>query len=51
MGKDINAAFDAVERIDTSAYCILMAEAAGHGAALVDKTGRLVQSVQSFQKP
>jgi len=51
IGKDINAAFDAVERIDTSAYCILMAEAAGHGAALVDKTGKLVQSVQSFQKP
>jgi L-fuculose-phosphate aldolase len=28
MGKDIDAAFDAVERFDTNAYCYLMAQAA-----------------------
>lgn len=26
MGKDLDAAFDAVERMDTNAYCILMAQ-------------------------
>lgn len=28
MGKDIDAAFDAIERFDTNAYCILMAQQA-----------------------
>jgi L-fuculose-phosphate aldolase len=29
MGKDLDAAFDAVERIDTNAYCILMGQHIG----------------------
>lgn len=29
MGKDLNAAFDAVERFDTNAYCLLMARGLG----------------------
>jgi L-fuculose-phosphate aldolase len=31
MGRDLNAAFDAVERLDTNAYCILMAQLLGGG--------------------
>lgn len=31
MGKDLNAAFDAVERFDTNAYCILMGTPVGFG--------------------
>ncbi len=35
MGKDIEAAFDAVERFDTNAYCILMAQQALGGRDLL----------------
>lgn len=31
MGKDLDAAFDAVERFDTNAYCIIMAQMMGLG--------------------
>jgi L-fuculose-phosphate aldolase len=33
MGKDLNAAFDAVERFDTNAYCILMGAPLGFNEA------------------
>jgi L-fuculose-phosphate aldolase len=43
MGKDLDAAFDAVERFDTNAYIILMAEAAGLGNRLSEKSAKLLE--------
>jgi ribulose-5-phosphate 4-epimerase/fuculose-1-phosphate aldolase len=43
MGKDLDAAFDAVERFDTNAYIILMAEAAGLGSKLAEKSAKLLE--------
>lgn len=51
MGKDIEAAFDAVERFDTNAYCILMAHQAFGGTDFL-KTQReaLQAAAQRFGK-
>lgn len=41
MGKDLDSAFDAVERIDTNAYCILMGQQLGMD---VEATCQLLES-------
>lgn len=43
MGRDIDAAFDAVERFDTNAYCILMAHQALGGTDLLQKQRTALQ--------
>lgn len=44
MGKDLEATFDAVERVDTNAYCILMGQHLGmndsHRQALMDEAAK-----------
>jgi L-fuculose-phosphate aldolase len=51
MGKDIDAAFDAVERIDTNAYCILHAQAAlGGRDLLAEQRDLLAAGVARYKK-
>ncbi len=51
MGKDIDAAFDAVERFDTNAYCILQAHAAfGNTDMLYKERHELVAAADRFGK-
>lgn len=49
MGKDLNAAFDAVERFDTNAYCLLMARGLG-SENLESERQRLAEAVMRFQE-
>ena len=50
VGKDLDAAFDLTERIDTNAYCILMSRLLPEGGPLDPETmqGRLREAMQSF---
>ncbi len=51
MGKDIDAAFDAVERIDTNAYCILQAQSAlGGRNLLAEQTEQLRAAAAKYGK-
>lgn len=50
MGKDLDAAFDAVERFDANAYIILMAEQAGQGEELRRKQAAMEAAVATFEK-
>ncbi len=49
MGKDIEAAFDAVERFDTNAYCYLMARQAFGADALSQRGVALAEAYASFK--
>jgi L-fuculose-phosphate aldolase len=50
IGKDIDAAFDAVERFDTNAYCILMAQQALGGQNLLQAQRKaLDEAVAKFK--
>jgi L-fuculose-phosphate aldolase len=50
VGKDIDAAFDLTERIDTNAYCILMSRLLPEGGPIDPETlrMRLSEAIQSF---
>jgi ribose 5-phosphate isomerase B len=50
VGKDLDAAFDLTERIDTNAYCILMSRLLPEGGPLDPETmqGRLRAAIQTF---
>jgi ribulose-5-phosphate 4-epimerase/fuculose-1-phosphate aldolase len=50
VGKDLEAAFDLTERIDTNAYCILMSRLLPEGGPLDPETmqARLKEAIQSF---
>ena len=50
VGKDLDAAFDLTERIDTNAYCILMSRLLPEGGPLDPETmqGRLREAIQTF---
>jgi ribose 5-phosphate isomerase B len=50
IGKDLDAAFDLTERIDTNAYCILMSRLLPEGGPLDPETiqTRLKEAIQSF---
>lgn len=51
IGKDIDCAFDAVERFDTNAYCILMAQQAlGGSDMLKEQRDALQQAQEAFRK-
>ncbi len=51
MGKDLDAAFDAVERFDTNAYCILQAHAAfGNSDMLYKERHELAAAAERFGK-
>lgn len=50
MGKDLDAAFDAVERLDTNAYIILTAEKAGLGDALAQQAAALEEAAAAFEE-
>ncbi|MDZ4769296.1 MAG: class II aldolase/adducin family protein [Chloroflexota bacterium] len=51
IGKDIDAAFDAVERIDTNAFCILQAQAAlGGRDLLAQQRDQLASAVARYRK-
>jgi L-fuculose-phosphate aldolase len=50
LGKDLDAAFDAVERIDTNAHCILAGRAlAGFDGAGYAPTSALREALSAFQ--
>ena len=50
VGKDLDAAFDLTERIDTNAYCILMSRLLPEGGPLDPETmqTRLREAIQTF---
>jgi len=50
MGKDLDAAFDAVQRFDDNAYIILTAERAGLGAELLRQREAMEEAVAAFEK-
>jgi L-fuculose-phosphate aldolase len=50
MGKDLDAAFDAVERFDTNAYIILMAEKAGLSAELIQQRDTMEKTISVYEK-
>lgn len=50
IGKDLDAAFDAVERIDVNAYIILMARQLGLSEDLDTKRAKLVESMATFKE-
>jgi L-fuculose-phosphate aldolase len=50
MGKDLDAAFDAVERLDTNAYCILMGALLSQ-SDLLEQTRRVMEdTITSFRE-
>jgi L-fuculose-phosphate aldolase len=50
MGKDLDAAFDAVERFDVNAYIILTARAAGLGDNLSEAIAAMEATITPFEK-
>jgi L-fuculose-phosphate aldolase len=50
VGKDLDAAFDLTERIDTNAYCILMSRLLPEGGPIDPETmqGKLRDAIQTF---
>jgi ribose 5-phosphate isomerase B len=50
MGKDLDAAFDLTERIDTNAYCVLMSRLLPEGGPMDPETmqTRLREAIQTF---
>ena len=50
VGKDLDAAFDLTERIDTNAYCILMSRLLPEGGPMDPESmqGRLREAIQTF---
>lgn len=50
MGKDLDAAFDAVERLDTNAYCILMGQMLGGSAMLHSERTALEAAAARYGK-
>lgn len=48
MGKDLNAAYDAVERIDTQAYIYLMSARAGASVDLADERRAMEDAIANF---
>lgn len=50
MGKDLLAAFDAVERLDNNAYCLLMAQQLGASALLEAETAAMEDAIANFKE-
>lgn len=50
MGKDLDAAFDAVERLDTNAYCIMMGQMLGGSPLLQTERTALEQGAAKYGK-
>lgn len=50
MGKDLDAAFDAVERIDNNAYVIMMAQQLGGASALEHERARMERAIATFKE-
>lgn len=48
MGKDLFAAFDAVERLDNNAYCIMMGQLLGGSPLLQTETARMNAECEKF---
>lgn len=50
IGKDLDAAFDAVERLDTNAYCILMGQLLQSGDPLAEQRAALDAAMAKYAK-
>ena len=50
MAKNLAAAFDAVERFDTNAYCIMMAHQMGLGERLEQQSEALIAAAEAYGK-
>jgi L-fuculose-phosphate aldolase len=50
MGKDLDAAFDAVERLDTNAYIIMMARSLAGGDTLADRWAEMEQVISTYME-
>jgi len=48
MGKHLDAAFDAVERLDTNAYCIMMAQHLGASPMLKEESAQMEEAIANF---
>lgn len=49
MGNDLDGAVDAVERLDTNAYCILMGQLIGGSAMLSDERAQMESAIAQFK--
>ncbi|MCC6614277.1 MAG: class II aldolase/adducin family protein [Anaerolineae bacterium] len=50
MGKDLDSAADAVERLDTNAYCILMGQMIGGSPMLADESAQMEATIKAFDQ-
>jgi L-fuculose-phosphate aldolase len=50
MGRDLEAAFDAVERLDNNAYCILMGQLLKQSDLLADQRGAMEAALAKYQE-
>ncbi|MBE0690402.1 MAG: class II aldolase/adducin family protein [Anaerolineae bacterium] len=48
MGKDLDSAADAVERLDTNAYCIMMGQMIGGSAMLAEESAQMEATIKAF---
>jgi len=51
MGKDLNAAFDAVERMDTNAHILMMAQLFGVPNLMAEQRAELETAIQAYTPP
>lgn len=50
MGSDIDAAFDAVERLDTNAFCLMMSQSLGASPMLAEESARMEEAIRNFRE-
>lgn len=50
MGKNLEAAFDAVERLDTNAYVIMMSQQLGASPMLEEESAQMEQAIANFSE-
>jgi hypothetical protein len=51
MGKDLNAAFDAMERMDTNAHILMMAQLFGVPNMMAEQREALETAINSYTPP
>ncbi len=51
MGKDLDAAFDAVERLDNNAYCIMMGGLLVGGAVVMENQAKMEDVIGNYKEP
>jgi L-fuculose-phosphate aldolase len=49
MGKDLDSAADAVERLDTNAYCLLMAHSLGASPMMAQERAAMEDAIKAYE--